>query len=786
MAIDQSVLERHGLAPGEYERIVQFLGREPNITELGIFSVMWSEHCSYKSSRVHLKTLPTRGPQVLQGPGENAGAIDIGEGLAAVFKIESHNHPSFIEPYQGAATGVGGIIRDIFTMGARPIALLNSLRFGALDAPGTRRLVQGVVAGIAGYGNSIGIPVVGGEIAFEPCYAGNPLVNVFCLGVAKQTDIIKGVASGVGNSVYYVGAKTGRDGIHGATMASAEFDDKSAEKRPAVQVGDPFMEKLLLEACLEVLHTDALVGIQDMGAAGLTCSTCEMGSRGGAGVAIDVALVPQRETGMTPYEIMLSESQERMLLVVKRGREAEVERIFDKWDLHAVRIGEVTADGRLRVKEHGKVVAEIPNRALTDQAPVYRRPMTEPEYLAEVQKLDLDALERSPKGFALQETDVARRLQPSDTEGARRLQPSDQADFARGVQPSDPNAMLLALLQSPTIGSKRWVYRQYDHMVRTNTINLPGFGAGVVRIKGTDRALALSVDGNGRYCYLDPYRGAMLAVAEASRNVACAGARPLGATNCLNFGNPERPAIMWQFARAVEGMGVACRALGVPITGGNVSLYNETDGRAIYPTPTIGVVGLLEHADRVVGRRFQAPGEAIVLLGENRGELGGSEYLNLLHGIVRGAPPVLDLDAERALQDLLVALAGARLIRSAHDCSDGGLAVTIAECCFDTAGIGAAVTIADVRVARNPDTNLAAALFGESASRVVISAVPDDVSAVLERAASAKVPARVIGRSGGNRLRIAVAGQVAIDVAVDDAERVWSSALERYFVKRVA
>jgi phosphoribosylformylglycinamidine synthase II len=761
--IDSTVLERHGLKPNEYERIVQFMGREPNLTELGIFSVMWSEHCSYKSSRVHLKTLPTEGPQVLQGPGENAGAVDIGDGLAAVFKIESHNHPSFIEPYQGAATGVGGIIRDIFTMGARPIALMNSLRFGSLDTPSTRRLLEGVVAGIAGYGNSIGIPTVGGEIVFEPSYAGNPLVNVFCLGIARASDIIKGVASGVGNSVYYVGAKTGRDGIHGATMASAEFDEKSAEKRPAVQVGDPFMEKLLLEACLEVMRTDALVGIQDMGAAGLTCSTTEMGSRGGAGVEIDVALVPQRETGMTPYEIMLSESQERMLLVAKKGREAEVERIFEKWDLHAVRIGHVTSDGMLRVKDRGTVVAEIPNRALTDEAPVYRRPMTEPEYLREVQQIDLDEL-GSPGRLAL--------LRSS---GARGFQPSESA-----------NADLLALLGSPTIASKRWVYRQYDHMVRTNTINLPGFGAGVVRIKGTDRALAMSVDGNGRYGYLDPYRGAMLAVAEAARNVACAGARPLGATNCLNFGNPERPAIMWQFAKAVEGIGAACRALGVPITGGNVSLYNETDGKAIYPTPTIGVIGLLEHADRVVSRRFQETGDAIVLLGEGLGELGGSEYLKVVHDLVRGVPPALDLDAERALQSLLVALADERLARSAHDCSDGGLAVTVAECCFDTIGIGAEISIEGVQTAQDPRVNVAAALFGESASRVVVSVVPEDVTTVLERAATAGVPARVIGQTGGNRLRMAVGGRIAIDQSVGEAERAWSTAIEQYFVKRVA
>jgi len=744
--IDSQLLERHGLKADEYERIVTCIGREPNLTELGIFSVMWSEHCSYKSSRVYLRTLPTEGPQVLQGPGENAGAIDIGDGLAAVFKIESHNHPSFIEPYQGAATGVGGIIRDIFTMGARPIALLNSLRFGPLDAPGTRRLLEGVVAGIAGYGNSIGIPTIGGEIAFEPSYAGNPLVNVFCLGIAKASDIIKGVASGAGNAVYYVGAKTGRDGIHGATMASAEFDDKSADKRPAVQVGDPFMEKLLLEACLEVMRTDTLVGIQDMGAAGLTCSTTEMGSRGGAGVEIDVSLVPQRESGMTPYEIMLSESQERMLLVVKKGREAEVERIFDKWDLHAVRIGAVTSDGLLRVTDHGRVVAEIPNRALTDDAPVYRRPVEPPSYLAEVQSLDLDALGTVPSG----------------------------------------NDALLMLAGSPTIASKRWAYRQYDHMVQTNTVNLPGLGAGVVRVKGTDRALAMSVDGNGRYCYLDPYRGAMLAVAEATRNVACAGARPLGATNCLNFGNPERPAIMWQFARVVEGIGEACQALGVPITGGNVSLYNETDGRAIYPTPVIGVVGLLEHGNRVLDGRFHGSGDIVMLLGEGLGELGGSEYLKTAHSLVRGVPPAIDLIAERAMQHLIVALADARLIRSAHDCSDGGVAVALAECCFGSGGVGVEVAIEGLNVSSDVGVNEAAALFGESASRVIASTTPDKLTEVLHAAAAAGVPARVIGETGGNLLRMFVGGRIAINMPLADAERAWSSTIEQYFVKRVA
>ncbi|MCC7416307.1 MAG: phosphoribosylformylglycinamidine synthase subunit PurL [Acidobacteria bacterium] len=747
MPIDPQVLERHGLTSDEYVRLVALLGREPNMTELGIFSVMWSEHCSYKSSRVHLRTLPTEGPQVLQGPGENAGAVDVGGGLAAVFKIESHNHPSFIEPYQGAATGVGGIIRDIFTMGARPIALLNSLRFGDLDAPGTARLLDGVVSGIAGYGNSIGIPTIGGEIAFEPVYAGNPLVNVFCLGIAPAAEIVKGIASGAGNPVYYVGAKTGRDGIHGATMASAEFDDRSAEKRPAVQVGDPFMEKLLLEACLEVMKTDALVGIQDMGAAGLTCSTAEMGARGGAGIEIDVALVPQRETGMTPYEIMLSESQERMLLVARRGREAEVERVFEKWDLHAVRIGEVTADGMLRVRAHGTVVAEIPNRALTDEAPIYHRPASPPEYLAAAQQLDLDA-------------DARRRPSPNDA--------------------------LRSLLGSPTIGSKRWVYRQYDHMVRTNTIVLPGAGAGVVRLKGTDRALAISLDGNGRYCYLDPRQGAMLAVAEAARNVACAGARPLAATNCLNFGNPERPAIMWQFAEAVQGIGAACRALDVPITGGNVSLYNETDGRAIYPTPVIGVVGLLEHADRALTRSFSGSGDLIVLLGEGRGELGGSEYLKVTQGLVRGRPPALDLAAERALQLLLVELAEARLIRSAHDCSDGGLAVALAECCFDTQGTGAEIAIDAPGAAREAALDTAAALFGESASRAIVSTTGDALAGILARAASRGVPARVIGQTGGSAIRIAVAGVTAIDLAVDDAEQIWIAAVTRHLTKHAA
>jgi phosphoribosylformylglycinamidine synthase II len=729
------VLQRHGLTSDEYDRIVQLLGRDPNLTELGLFSVMWSEHCSYKSSRVHLRTLPTSGPRVIQGPGENAGAVDIGDGLAAVFKIESHNHPSFIEPYQGAATGVGGIIRDIFTMGARPIALLDSLRFGPLSDVRTRRIVKGVVAGIGGYGNSIGIPTVGGEVMFDDSYRGNPLVNVFCLGIARQDEIIKGQASGVGNPVYYVGAKTGRDGIHGATMASAEFDDRLEEKRPAVQVGDPFMEKLLLEACLEVMATDACVGVQDMGAAGLSCATSETGSRGGVGVEIDVQHVPQRETGMTPYEIMLSESQERMLLIVKRGRETDVERIFEKWDLHAVRIGEVTGDQLLRVKERGVIVAEVPNRALTDEGPVYHRPIRPPDGRDELARIPV--LER-PAG--------------------------------------SPVDILKALLAAPTVASKRWLYRQYDHMVRTNTILLTGLGAAVVRVKGTNRALAMSVDGNARFVSLDPRQGARLAVAEAARNVACAGGLPIGATNCLNFGNPERPEIMWQFAEAVAGIGDACRALEVPITGGNVSLYNETDGTAILPTPVIGVVGLVENASRVVSRAFPADGLDVVLFGRNPGELGGSEYLQSIHGLLRGRPPALDLDAERRLQRLLVALVADGRLRSAHDCAEGGLAVALAECCFGTGQRGAMVDVPEADSDGGVDSTVAT-LFGESASRVIVGLAPADRAHVLGAAEAAGVPAAVIGRTGGGEIVIDIAGRRVVQIEVSEAERLWDTAL---------
>jgi phosphoribosylformylglycinamidine synthase len=622
--------------------------------------------------------------------------------------------------------------------------LLNSLRFGQLDDPLVRRTMAGVVAGIGGYGNSIGIPTVGGEIAFDESYTGNPLVNVFCLGISRADEIIKGTASGDGNAVYYVGAKTGRDGIHGATMASAEFDDKSAEKRPAVQVGDPFMEKLLLEACLEVMQTDALVGIQDMGAAGLTCSTCEMAARGGAGIEIDVSFVPQRETNMTPYDIMLSESQERMLLVVKQGREAEVERIFDKWDLHAVRIGRVTTDHLMRVKNRGDVVAEIPTRALTDDAPVYRRPMSEPGYLEEARRLDVAGL---------------------------------------GAPPA-PRDIFRRLLASPEIASKRWVYRQYDHMVRTNTLVLPGMGAGVVRVKGTRRALAMSVDGNGRFVYLDPHLGAQLAVAEAARNVACAGALPIGATNCLNFANPQRPEIMWQFARAVEGIGVACRALDIPITGGNVSLYNETDGRGVLPTPVLGVVGLIEDADDVVGRAFRAAGDVVILLGDSYAELGGSEYLKIVHGLIRGVPPALHLLSEAALQRVLVKGAASRIIRSAHDCSEGGAAITIAECCFDVS-LGVDVDLPGAPDATDGYQEIAT-LFGESASRVIVSVAPDRAGDLLALAASEGVSATQIGSVGGDRVRMSVDGRRALDEPLGAAEAIWSNTLEEYFERRRA
>ena len=735
----KELLAQHNLTEDEYKKILEILGREPNITELGMFSVMWSEHCSYKSSRVHLKKLPTTGPRVVQGPGENAGAVDIGDGLCVVFKMESHNHPSFIEPYQGAATGVGGILRDVFTMGARPIALLDSLRFGGLDSAKNRHLMRGVVAGIAGYGNCMGVPTVGGEVRFDDIYSLNPLVNAFCLGVAHKDRIFRGTAEGVGNPVIYFGSKTGRDGIHGATMASDAFDDESELKRPTVQVGDPFQEKLLLEACLELMANDLLVGIQDMGAAGLTSSSCEMASRAGNGIELDLTHVPRREPGMTPYELMLSESQERMLMVAKAGKEDECLSICRKWDLDVAVVGKVTGDGRLRVLDQGQVVAEIPAKALADDGPRYERPYSPPAYQDMLTNLNYDSI-----------PDV-----------------------------KDANAALLTLLSSPTIASKRWVYEQYDHMVRTNTIVRPGSDAAVVRIKGTNKAVAMTVDCNGRYCLLHPYEGARLAVVEAARNLVCSGAEPIGLTDCLNFGNPERPDIMWQFVLAIEGLKDACEHFKIPIVSGNVSFYNETNGLSIYPTPMLGMVGLIDEADRAMTQWFRDEGDAIVLLGKTREDLGGSEYLKVLQHREQGSPPFLSLDIEKALQDFALKVIHEGLVQSAHDCSDGGLAVALAECCVSgpRAAQGAVVKLGLGSLRRD------ALLFGESQSRIILSTRPTAVESILSRAAEAGVPAAQIGTVGGGRLVIEVEpGKVSdgcrIDLPIRQVSDCWVHAIE--------
>jgi phosphoribosylformylglycinamidine synthase len=736
----KDLIAQHNLTDDEYKKIVEILGREPNLTELGMFSVMWSEHCSYKSSRVHLKKLPTTGPRVVQGPGENAGAVDIGDGLCAVFKMESHNHPSFIEPYQGAATGVGGILRDIFTMGARPIALLDSLRFGELDTAKNRHLMKGVVAGIAGYGNCMGVPTVGGEIVFNDIYSQNPLVNVFCLGIAHTDKIFLGTAAGVGNPVIYFGSKTGRDGIHGATMASDSFDDQSEQKRPTVQVGDPFQEKLLLEACLELMAGDLLVGIQDMGAAGLTSSSCEMASRAGNGIDLDLTDVPRREPGMTPYELMLSESQERMLMVAQAGKEDECIRICKKWDLDVAVVGRVTGDGILRVKDQGKVVAEIPAKSLADDGPRYERPYSPPGYQDMLTNLNYDAL-----------PDV-----------------------------KDASAALLSLLESPTIASKRWAYEQYDHMVRTNTMVRPGSDAAVVRIKGTNKALAMTVDCNSRYCLLHPYEGARLAVVEAARNLVCSGAEPIGLTDCLNFGNPERPEIMWQFVLAIEGMKDACEYFKVPIVSGNVSFYNETNGLSIYPTPMLGMVGLIDEADKTMTQWFKQDGDAILLLGKSKEDLGGSEYLKVLHHREQGSPPFLSLETEKALHDFILNAIREGVVQSAHDCSDGGLSVALAECC-----ISAPDTRRGAVVKLHLDASrLDALLFGESQSRVVLSVKPEMVDQVLNRAWDAGIPAMKIGMVGGDRFVIEVEkGQWSegchIDLPVDQLHDRWALSIER-------
>jgi len=735
----RDLIAQHNLTDDEYKKIVEILGREPNLTELGMFSVMWSEHCSYKSSRVHLKKLPTTGPRVVQGPGENAGAVDIGDGLCVVFKMESHNHPSFIEPYQGAATGVGGILRDVFTMGARPIALLDSLRFGELHSAKNRHLMRGVVAGIAGYGNCMGVPTVGGEVRFDDIYSMNPLVNVFCLGIAHKDKIFRGTAAGVGNPVIYFGSKTGRDGIHGATMASDSFDDQALQKRPTVQVGDPFQEKLLLEACLELMAEDLLVGIQDMGAAGLTSSSCEMASRAGNGIELDLTNVPRREPGMTAYELMLSESQERMLMVAKAGKEEDCIRICKKWDLDVAVVGRVTGDGMLRVTDQGQLAAEIPAKALADDGPRYERPHQPPAYQDMLANLNYDAV-----------PDV-----------------------------TDANAALLALLESPTIASKRWVYQQYDHMVRTNSVVRPGSDAAVVRIKGTNKAVAMTVDCNGRYCLLHPYEGARLAVAEAARNLACAGAEPIGLTDCLNFGNPERPEIMWQFVLAIEGLKDACESLQIPIVSGNVSFYNETNGLSIYPTPMLGMVGLIEEVDRSMTQWFKQEGDDIILLGSSREDLGGSEYLKVVHSREQGSPPFLNLETEQRLQDCVLSLIRSGLVRSAHDCADGGLAVALAECCISSEDrrLGAVVTLPIGRLRRD------AVLFGESQSRVVLSAAAANREAVLEHARQRGVPAEVIGGVGGARfvayLRDAHSTTKTIDAPISALYDSWANSLER-------
>lgn len=704
MNISKELVAQHGLSEEEYQQIVTHLGREPNLTELGIFSVMWSEHCSYKSSRVHLKRFPTDGPQVVQGPGENAGAVDIGDGLAAVFKMESHNHPSFIEPFQGAATGVGGILRDIFTMGARPIALLNSLRFGELDTAQNRHLLKGVVSGISWYGNCVGVPTIGGEITFNDIYSKNPLVNVFCLGIVKKDRLLRGLAKGTGNQVLYIGAKTGRDGIHGATMASDSFDDASEKKRPNVQVGDPFLEKLLLEACLEFLEQDLLVGIQDMGAAGLTSASCEMASRSGTGIELDVAKVPRREPNMTPYEVLLSESQERMLLVAQPGKEEAVLAVCRKWGIDAAVVGRVTDDGLLCIREGDQVVAEIPADAIAEGAPRYERPSAPPQYQEILQALNLDVL-----------PDV-----------------------------KDPADALLQLLGSPTIASKRWVFRQYDYMVGTNTVVCPGSDAAVVRIKETGKALAMTTDGNSLYCLLNPYMGGGLAVAEAARNLVCSGAKPLGVTDCLNFGNPERPDIMWQFIMAVEGIADACRAFEVPVVSGNVSLYNETNGLSIYPTPILGMVGLIERENDITTQWFKQPGDAVLLLGESREDIGGTEYLKIMHFREQGMPPWLDLEREQAVQHCVLTLIQKGWVQSAHDCSEGGLLVTLAECCLTHPStlFGAAITLTQERL------RLDALLFGESPSRIVISVKEDNLAQVKQciQDMETKVPMSLLGQ----------------------------------------
>jgi phosphoribosylformylglycinamidine synthase len=718
-----------GLTAEEYDKIVKLLKRTPTFEEVAVFGVMWSEHCSYKSSRHHLKQLPTTGPRVLQGPGENAGAVDIGDGLAAVFKIESHNHPSFVEPFQGAATGVGGILRDVFTMGARPVAVMDSLRFGAIEHARTPYLTRGVVAGIGHYGNCIGVPNVGGDTFFDAAYDHNILVNAFTLGIAPADRLFRAKAAGPGNPVIYVGSRTGRDGIHGASLlASASLDALAEEKRPAVQVGDPFTEKLLLEACLELMKTDHVVAIQDMGAAGLTSSSVEMAGRGAVGVVIDLDRVPLREDGMVPYEILLSESQERMLLVARQGSEDAVRAIFERWDLQAVVIGQLTDDGVWRARWHGEDVAAIPAAILTDSAPVYRRHAEEPARLDELQVLDLRAVR----------------------------------------EPTDWTQTLQTLLESPNLCSREWIYRQYDQFVGSGTVVRPGGDAAVIRVDGTRRGLALAVDCNSRYTRLDPYLGAMIAVVESARNCVAVGAKPLALTDCLNFGNPERPEIMWEFQQAIGGIRDACTALGTPVVSGNVSFYNETEGRNIPPTPTIAMVGLLEDVELFLTPWWKAEGDVVLLLGRTREELGGSEYLAVVHGMTRGTPPWIDLEAEKRLHRLILLAAQERLLRSAHDVAEGGLAVALAECSFGGSRHG-------VRVTLEGGIRTDALLFGESQSRMLVSVRRKALSQVRELARREDVPCAVLGEVRGHALVI----EGLVDVPIEAARERWRRTLER-------
>ena len=745
--ITPELIADHGLTPDEYERLKGILKREPTYTELGIFSVMWSEHCSYKNSRKQLKNFPTEGPQVLIKAGEeNAGVIDVGDGWAVAFKVESHNHPSAVEPFQGAATGVGGILRDIFTMGARPVINMNSLRFGRPNSGQVQQLVDGVVGGIAHYGNCMGIPTIGGDVYYDETYETNCLVNAFSLGIMKINEIQRGEATGVGNPVFYVGAATGKDGIHGATFASTELTEESEAKRSSVQVGDPFMEKLLLEACLELFQTDHIVGIQDMGAAGLTCSTCETASRGGSGVEIDVALVPQREANMTPYEILLSESQERMLVIVKKGREEAVHKIFEKWDLHAVEIGHVTDDGLMRVKYNGKVVAEIPAREIADDAPLYDPPATKPRYLKAVSSWQLSELP-----------------QPG----------------------SDMTGILMKLLSEPTIGSKKDIYRRYDHMVRTGTVVLPGSDAAVFWMREADKYLSLAADCNGRYCYLDPVMGSRIAVAESARNIVCSGGRPLALTDCLNFGNPTKPEIFWQFKACVQGLKEGCIAFNTPVTGGNVSFYNENPEGAIDPTPLVVMVGQIDKKEYITTQWFKKEGDAVCLLDGLQDDalagVGGSEYLRRIHDLKTGNPPTMDLAKEKALQDALLKAITSGLVSSAHDVSEGGLAVCAAECCFtaptevksEAVSLGAKLDFTSVG-SRTPRPD--ALLFGEQQSRVIVSLPPENVTALEEIAKEFGVKCDLLGTVTGDRLEITMNQGTLIKAKVSELKSAWRDA----------